>query len=49
MRKMKNGRAFIVKSELSGSMKNDVFQYEIAASWVRNKRFMLVHLLENPN
>ena len=46
---MKNGRAFIVKSELSGSMGIGDFEYEIAVTSVRNRRFMLVHSLENPN
>ena len=48
-RKLKNGRAFIIKSELSGSMKNDDFEYENAMTSVRNRRFMLEHSLQNPN
>ena len=46
---MINGRAFFIKSELSGSMKSDAFEYEIAVTSVRNRRFMLVHLSANPN
>ena len=46
---MINGRAFFIKSELSGSMKSDAFEYEIAVASVRNRRFMLVHLSANPN
>ena len=46
---MINGRPFFVKSELSGSMKSDAFEYEIAVTSVRNRRFMLVHLSANPN
>ena len=34
---MINGRAFLVKSELSGSMKSDAFEYEIAVASVRNR------------
>ena len=44
-----NGRAFFIKSELSGSMKSDAFEYEIAVTSVRDRRFMLVHLSANPN
>ena len=40
---MINGRAFFIKSELTGSMKSDAFEYEIAVTSVRNRRFMLVH------
>ena len=42
---MINGRTFFIKSELSGSMKSDAFEYEIAVTSVRNRRFTLVHFI----
>lgn len=36
-KKHENARAFLVKSELSGSMKSDAFEYEIAVASVRNR------------